>query len=89
MALGATTSDVSRLVMMQGLTPVIAGAGLGLIAAAFASQILRTLLFGVTPADPLTFVLLPALLIAVAAAACFVPAMRAARQDPTAALRTE
>jgi predicted permease len=89
MALGATKSDVSQLVMMQGLKPVIAGAVLGLIAAAFASRILRTLLFGVTPADPLTFVLVPALLFAVAAAACYVPAMRAARQNPTVALRTE
>jgi len=89
MALGATRADVGRLVVRQGLTPAIAGSAIGLIAAFFASQVLRTLLFGVTPTDPATFVLVPLSLLSVAAAACYLPAMRAARQNPTTALRAE
>ena len=59
------------------------------MAAAFASRILRSQLFGVTPVDPLTFVLVPAFLLAVAALASLLPARRATRLDPTAALRAE
>jgi len=59
------------------------------VAAAFASRILRSQLFGVTPVDPLTFVLVPAFLLAVAALASLLPARRATRLDPTAALRAE
>jgi putative ABC transport system permease protein len=87
MALGATTSDVSRLVMMQGLKPAIAGSILGLTAAWFASRVMRTLLFGVTPEDPLTFALVPALLFLVAAAACYVPALRAVGLNSNKVLR--
>lgn len=89
MALGATRSSVGRLIVAQGLTPAIAGSVIGLVAAYFASRVLRTLLFGVTPTDPLTFALVPALLLGVAAVACYLPAMRAARADPTTALRAE
>jgi ABC-type antimicrobial peptide transport system permease subunit len=89
MALGATSSDVSRLVVMQGLRPAIVGVTLGLVTALFASRILRSLLFGVTPVDPLTFALVPPLLLAVAALACYLPAIRATHLDPTIALRAE
>jgi len=88
-ALGATRADVSRLVVMQGLKPACAGVAIGLVGAAAAAQLLRTLLFGVVPTDPLTFALVPAALLAVAAVACYLPALRAARLDPTVALRTE
>ena len=89
MALGATSVDVSRFISMQGLKPAIAGITLGVIAAVFASRVLRSLLFGVTPVDPLTFLLVPPLLLAVAWVACYIPARRAARLDPTRALRFE
>jgi putative ABC transport system permease protein len=89
MALGATRSDVSRLVVMQGMGPAIAGTLLGVVAAALVSRLLVGLLFGVTPMDPLTFSLVPPLLLAVSALACYLPALRATRLDPTTALRTE
>lgn len=89
MALGATGSDVSRMMLFQGLKLAIAGIVLGLIAAAFACRILKSLLFGIAPVDWLTFSLVPLLLSAVAALACYVPAMRATRMDPTSALRAE
>jgi putative ABC transport system permease protein len=89
MALGATGADVSRLVVMQGLKPAIAGVAIGVVGAVFASRLLRTMLFGVTPVDPLTFAVVPPALLAVAALACYVPAMRAVRLDPTTALRAE
>jgi predicted permease len=88
-ALGATKADVSRMVMMQGIKPAFAGAVVGLVAAALATRILKAMLFGVTPMDPLTFAVVPAFLLVVAAAACYLPALRAARQDPTTALRSE
>ena len=80
-------ADVSRLVVMQGLRPALAGVGIGIVAAFFAVRLLRTLLFGVTPLDPLTFAIVPPALLAVAALACYVPALRAVRLDPTRALR--
>ncbi len=87
MALGATRADVCRLVVMQGLRPALAGVGIGIVAAFFAVRLLRTLLFGVTPLDPLTFAIVPPALLAVAALACYVPALRAVRLNPTRALR--
>jgi len=89
MALGATGSDVNRLVVMQGMRPALAGIALGLAGAVAASQVLRSLLFGVTPIDPLTFALVPPALLAVAALACYVPATRAAHLNPTVALRAD
>ena len=89
MALGATGGDVRRLVIRQGLRPAIAGIAIGLVAAAFASRVMKTLLFRVSPADPLTFLLVPPLLLAVAAIACFLPALPATHLDPTLALRSE
>ena len=89
MALGATASDVSRLVLRDGLQPAVAGVLLGTAAAVFACRMLRSQLFGVGPADPLTFAIVPLLLLVVAAAACYLPANRASRLDPTLALRAE
>jgi len=89
MALGASRSDVNRMVMLQGLKPAIAGVFIGLIAGGLAMRILRSQLFGVTPADAATFVLVPIVLLAIAILACILPALRATRLDPTAALRAD
>ncbi|HEV2688859.1 MAG TPA: FtsX-like permease family protein [Bryobacteraceae bacterium] len=89
MALGASNSDVSGWVLQQGLKPALAGVVAGLIVAALAVRVLKSLLFGVDPFDPLTFALLPILLLCVAALACYLPALRATRIDPTVTLRME
>jgi putative ABC transport system permease protein len=62
---------------------------IGTMAAAFSARILRSQLCGITPADPLTFMIAPVLLLAVAALACCLPALRATHLDPTVALRAE
>ncbi len=89
MALGAQSSEVRRLILMQGMKPALAGILAGLVGAAFGTQLLRSLLFGVSPGDPLTFVAVPLVLLTVAAIACLIPALRATRIDPTMALRQE
>jgi putative ABC transport system permease protein len=89
MALGASRTDVNRMVIRQGLMPAIAGVCIGLVAGGFAVRSLRSQLFGVTPADPATFVIVPIVLLAVAILACVLPALRATRLDPTVALRAD
>jgi predicted permease len=87
MALGAGRTEVAGLVLREGLKPVLAGLAAGLPAAFFACRLLRSLLFGVAPDDPVTFAAAPLLLAAVAALACYLPAWRAARIDPAISLR--
>lgn len=87
MALGAGRGQVVRLVVGQGGALVAAGVVLGLVAAATASRIVESVLFGVTPADPLTFTAVTAVLVGVALLACWLPARRAARIDPMNVLR--
>jgi putative ABC transport system permease protein len=89
MALGAAHSQVRRLVLLEGMRPALAGVILGIIGAAWATQFLRTLLFGVSTRDPATFIAVPVLLLSVAIAACAIPAWRATRVDPATALRSE
>ena len=89
MALGAEPRRVLRATTLQGLRPVILGIVLGLLAAAVGSRVLRGLLFGVTTTDPVTFVVVPLLLTAVAAVAVYLPARRASRVDPMQVLRRE
>jgi putative ABC transport system permease protein len=89
MALGARPGDVAGLVVGEGLVLALAGAALGLVGAVAAGRALSSLLFEVRPADPLTFTASAAALVAVAAAACARPALRAARVDPAVALREE
>ncbi|MBA2304039.1 MAG: ABC transporter permease [Acidobacteria bacterium] len=87
MALGASRRQVSWLVMQRGLTQIGTGLAIGLAGAYGLSQVLAELLAGITPTDPLTFASITALLSAVAAAACLIPARRASRVDPLVALR--
>jgi putative ABC transport system permease protein len=89
MALGARPGNVMRFVMGQGMRVVLIGAGLGLAGALALARVLRNLLFEVAPTDPATFVCVTLLLSAVALLACYLPARRAARIDPMAALRCE
>ena len=89
MALGAQQSEVLRQVLGQGLKLAITGAGIGLLAALALTRLMTSLLYGVSPTDPLTFAAVAALLVAVAIAACYVPARRAAAVDPLVALRHE
>jgi putative ABC transport system permease protein len=88
-ALGAQHRDVLRLIIGQGMKLVVIGAALGLAVALGLTRVLSNLLFGVTASDPLTFTLIPLLLIAVALLACWIPARRAAKVDPMVALRYE
>jgi putative ABC transport system permease protein len=89
MALGAQRRAVLGLVLGRGLKLVAAGTVLGLIGAMASTRLLRSLLFDVGPADPLTFVAVPLLLVFVALLACWLPARRAAKVDPMVALRNE
>lgn len=89
MAVGARPPDVLRLVMGQALRLAAAGVGLGLAAATGLSRLLAGLLYGVSVSDPLTYAGIAALLGAVALAASAIPALRAARVDPMAALRAQ
>jgi macrolide transport system ATP-binding/permease protein len=87
MAIGAATGDVVTLVMRQGLTLVLIGTGIGLASALAASRLLRGILYAGSVVDPVTFALVPVVLIAVAALASWIPARRASHVDPTVALR--
>ncbi len=87
MAVGARPGDVQRLVVRQGLALVAAGAGVGLGGAFLLSRLMASVLFGVGAHDPLTFVAVPAALALLALPACWLPARRAARLDPSLALR--
>jgi putative ABC transport system permease protein len=89
LALGATRGDVVAMVLRQGMRMAVLGAAIGIVAARGATRLIAGLLFGVSPADPATFTAIPLLLLAVALAACYVPARRATRVDPMLALRAE
>lgn len=89
MALGAGTADVLRLVLGRGLRLTLGGLLIGLIGAVALTRFMSALLFGVTPTDPVTFVIVPAVLALVALAASYLPARRATRVDPLNALRYE
>jgi putative ABC transport system permease protein len=88
-ALGADGRSVLRLILRQGVVLTLVGVGIGLAAGALVSQIVRSLLFGVSALDPVTFGGGAALFLVVAVAASYLPARRATRVDPMVALRAE
>jgi putative ABC transport system permease protein len=89
MSVGAARRDIFGLVVREGLSVSSFGAAIGLVGAAAASRLLESSLYGVTPRDPFTFFLVPALLIGVALVACAVPALSACAVDPMRALRAD
>ncbi len=89
MALGATVSDMRRLILAQTLRPVATGMVIGIAIAAVAARVLRSVLFGVSPFDPVAFVGGPLVMIAVAMLATWVPTRQALRSDPLTTLRSE
>jgi predicted permease len=88
-AVGAQRSQLLRLVLFEGLRPVLIGLIFGIAVSALAAQLLRSMLYGTRPLDPAAFAGAATMLMAVAVLACLIPAWRASRIDPIRALRTE
>jgi predicted permease len=89
LALGARPSSMAKKVVSQGVQHAIAGIAIGLPAAFLLSRVMSSMVFGVTTHDPLTFVSLPILIVAVTSLACYLPARRAARVDPVLAIKQD
>jgi putative ABC transport system permease protein len=89
MALGAQRGDILRMAIGEGMLLVGVGLGTGILGALILTRYLRTMLFAITPTDPVTFASIAVLLSSVALLACFVPARRATQVDPLVALRNE
>jgi putative ABC transport system permease protein len=89
LALGARPSEVRRMIVGDGMKQALMGVGLGLFGAVWLTRTMGTLLFGVTPGDPLTLGTVALLLLVIAAFACYLPAHRATKVDPLVVLRTE
>jgi predicted permease len=88
-ALGATSGEMHRMVLLRGLRPALLGIATGIPGAAFITRLMRGLLFDVHPIDAVTFTSVPIVLLTVTVLACVVPAVRATRVDPTIGLRVD
>jgi ABC-type antimicrobial peptide transport system permease subunit len=88
-ALGARTVDVLRLIVGEGLRLIAAGLLIGVLAAFAATKLMKSVLYGVSATDPLTFIVIAAGLLIAGLLACWIPARRAAKVDPLQALRYE
>jgi putative ABC transport system permease protein len=88
-ALGASSGEVMRMVLGRGLRLAAGGIAIGAVVGLALARMIAGVLYGVSPTDPITFSLLPLLLLAITAAACSVPAGSAMRVDPIIALRSE
>jgi ABC-type antimicrobial peptide transport system permease subunit len=89
MALGAQPRDVLRLIIRKGMTLTFIGTAIGIGAALVMTRLIESLLYGVSATDPLTFVVIAALLVLVGLLACYTPARRAIQVDPLQSLRSE
>ena len=89
LALGASRSNILRLVLREGLGLAIMGAAVGLVCALIVSNLMASLLYSVRPTDPLTFASVAFFFLGVALLACYLPARRAMKVDPMVALRYE
>jgi ABC-type antimicrobial peptide transport system permease subunit len=89
MALGAQRGEVLRLVLVDGMRPVVIGLVIGLVGGAGAGVLIKSILYGTRPLDPLVFASMVGSLVLTAAIASAIPALRACRIEPTQALRTE
>jgi ABC-type antimicrobial peptide transport system permease subunit len=89
MALGASHSDVLKMVLADGLKPILLGVAIGYTVALGLGRVVSSLIFGVRPTDPLTFATVASLLVAVGVLATIMPAYRATRVEPVRTLRDE
>jgi ABC-type antimicrobial peptide transport system permease subunit len=87
MAIGASSSSVARLIVMESLTLAVAGCAVGAFGVAAVSRLARSILFGIAPQDPLTLVTTAAVLLTAVLAASWLPARRAARINPVSVMR--
>jgi predicted permease len=89
MALGAQRGDILKLIMTQGMALTLIGVAVGLLAASGLTRLMKSVLFGISATDPLTYVGVSALLTLIALLACYMPALQATKVDPMVALRCE
>jgi ABC-type antimicrobial peptide transport system permease subunit len=89
MALGAQRAELTALFVRQGMTLTAIGAACGLVLAFVTMRLMRSILFNISPVDPLTYIGITAIMLATAALACYLPSRRAATVDPMNALRSE